>query len=59
MIDPQKLQVLLDVLQRAPCGLAERLICQEVVDQLIMLSKGSSEATARKAPPPTGRAHDE
>lgn len=39
MIDKQKLQVLLEVLQRAPCGLAERMICQDVVDQLIALAE--------------------
>lgn len=38
MIDPQKLQVLLTVLQRAPLTLAEQLIIQEVVDQLIALT---------------------
>jgi len=38
MIDAQKLQVLLDVLGRAPLTRAEQLIIQEVVDQLIALA---------------------
>lgn len=38
MIDPQKLQVLLDVLGRAPLARAEQIIVQEVVDQLIALA---------------------
>ncbi len=33
----EKLRVLLEVLQRAPASLAERIICQEVADELLAM----------------------
>ena len=38
MLDPQKLQVLWDVLSRAPATRAELLVIQQVADQLAALS---------------------
>lgn len=38
-IDPRKLQVLLEVLQRAPVSAAEQLICEELVAVLVRLAE--------------------
>ena len=38
MLDPQKLQVLWDVLSRAPATRAEQIVCQQVIDELLTLS---------------------
>jgi hypothetical protein len=46
MIDSLRLQVLLDVLARAPITRAEQLIIQELVDQLL------AESTPRVPPAP-------
>jgi len=38
MLDPIRLQILLEVLARAPMTRAEQVVCQQVVDELIALS---------------------
>ena len=45
-IDPRKIQVLLEVLQRAPVSAAEQLICEELVAVLVQLAEPP-------APPPS------
>ena len=38
MLDPIRLQILLEVLARAPMTRAEQVVCQQVVDELVALS---------------------
>lgn len=57
MIDAQKLQVLLEVLGRAPLTRAEQIIVQEVVDQLIALAGPTTPAAAPSATRETNGAH--
>jgi len=58
-IDPQRLQVVLDVLARAPVTRAEQLIVQGVIDQLIaQVSQGvaAPQAPLESAPLTNGAA---
>jgi hypothetical protein len=52
MLDPQKLQILLEALGRAPISKAEQIIIQEVVDQLIALTQASGVGSATPIPQP-------
>ena len=49
-VDARKVQVLLDVLSRAPVTVAEQLVCGEIVAMLVQLAEGE----ARPTQPPTG-----
>jgi hypothetical protein len=53
-MSPEKLRVLRDVLQRAPVTLAEQLIVQEVVDQLLEMFDQAEKAPQTKTPSPQG-----
>jgi hypothetical protein len=52
MLDPQRLQILLEVLARAPVTRAEQVIIQEVVDQLLaMVEQIAPPAPAQQETP--------
>jgi hypothetical protein len=50
VLDARKLQVLLEVLQRAPASLAEQLVCEEIAALLVQLAKGETEKNSSASP---------
>lgn len=55
VIDPAKLQVLLEVAGRAPMSLAEKLVISELAETLLQLAAPpDADASPDNAPPPDG-----